>query len=152
MLVEVMVVVALVGVLTAMAVWDIRGWATSSAHKGAAHQIQSVMRTTQQRAITEGKPYCVLFLPADRYEVYQGACTALGPKRSGPFGTGSAHVHLKRPAFAFMDSLGTPQKGAGVTFTPRGSAWPGDVSVERDNSKVSYVVLVEGMTGRVSLG
>ena len=58
---EVMVVVALVGVLSAMAVWGIRGWATASAFKGASQQVQSVLRTTQQRAITEGTSFCVQF-------------------------------------------------------------------------------------------
>ena len=146
-LVEVMVVVAMVGSLTAMTVWGIRGWATSSAFKGASQQVQSVLRTTQQQAITEGTSYCVEFDTAtDQYAVFRLACTNPAKvKTSGPFGTGSGEVHLSEPAF--LDGV---TEHPGVTFSSRGSAWPGQVAVVRDGSYVPRVVRVEGMTGRVS--
>ena len=150
-LVEVMVVVAMVGSLTAMAVWGVRGWAASSAHKGAAQQVQSVLRTTQQRAITEGTSYCVEFNTAtDQYAVFRFGCGTdpAKVKTAGWYGTGSARVHLSAPAF--RDASLTPRTW--VTFTPRGSAWPGEVVLTRDDSSKKYPVLVEGMTGRVSLG
>ena len=149
-LVEVMVVMALVGALMAMAVWGIRGWAISAAHKGTAQQVQTVLRTTQQRAITEGTSFCVEFDTAtDRYAVFRFACgDSARVKTAGWFATGSGEVQLSGPAF--LDASGTAQTG--VTFTPRGSAWPGQVAVVRNGSSVSYEVEVEGMTGRVSVG
>jgi len=145
-LVEVMVVVALVGVLSAMAVWGIRGWATASAFKGASQQVQSVLRTTQQRAITEGTSFCVQFdVATDQYTVFRSACTDTDKvKTAGPFGTCSNKVKLEAPAF--VDALNTERSG--VTFSPRGSAWPGHVAIVRGSK--SHVVHVEGMTGRVS--
>ena len=149
-LVEVMVVVAMIGSLTAMVVWGIQGWATSSAFKGASQQVQSVLRTTQQRAITEGTSFCVEFDTAtDQYAVFRLACTnSAKVKTAGPFGTGSDKVHLSGPLFCDADN----KPRTGVTFTPRGSAWPGQVVVTREGSSLSSVVRVEGMTGRVSLG
>jgi type II secretory pathway pseudopilin PulG len=142
---EVMVVVAMVGVLTAIAVWRIQEWATASAFKGAPQQVQSVLRTTQQRAITEGVSFCVEFdTTTDEYAVFRFACTDTGRvKTAGPFGTGSDEVHLSEPEF--MDASGVTH---GVTFSPRGSASPGQVAVVRNG--VSRMVHVEGMTGRVS--
>lgn len=149
-LVEVMVVVGMIGTLTAIATWGIRGWGTSSAFKGASQQVQAVLRSTQQRAITEGTSYCVQFGTAtDSYEVYRYACTdptLPKVKTAGPFNTGSGSVHLSGPMFT--DATGVARTG--VTFLPRGSAWPGQVTVVRSGSSLSYVVHVEGMTGRVS--
>jgi Tfp pilus assembly protein FimT len=150
-LVEAMVVVAMIGTLTAMAVWGIRGWATANAFKGASQQIQSVMRSAQQRAITEGTSFCVWFdTGSDTYATYRSVCNgqpAAALKTAGPWGLGSSAVHLSGPAF--VDPLSATQHG--VTFLPRGSAWPGQVSVVRDGS-LTKVVHVEGMTGRVSAG
>lgn len=149
-LVEVMVVVGMIGALTAMAVWGIRGWATANAFKGAGQQVQSVMRTTQQQAITEGTSFCVMFdTAADTYAVYRLSCTDPGRvKTAGPYTTGSKSVHLFGPVFRDAGDVAR----TGVTFLPRGSAWPGQVSVVREGSSLSTVVRVEGMTGRVSAG
>jgi len=110
-LVEVMMVVAMIGTLTAMAVWGIRGWATSSAFKGASQQIQSLLRTTQQRAITEGTSFCVEFNTAtNQYAVFRLACTDPDRvKTAGWFGTGSDKVRLSGPMF--RDSLDAPRTG-----------------------------------------
>ena len=151
-LVEVMVVVAMIGTLTAFTVWGIRGWATSSAHKGTAQQVQSVLRTTQQRAITEGMSFCVAF-DTDKYAVFRSECTEpmnQTRKVSGWFGSGSSDVTL---AWTPTVATSNTARNRGVTFSPRGSAWPGKVSVVRaGSSPKSYVVQVEGMTGHVSLG
>lgn len=151
-MVEVMIVAGMIGVLASMAVWGIRGWAAANAFKGASQQIQSVMRSAQQRAITEGTSFCVWFdTGSDTYATYRSVCNgqpAAALKTAGPWGLGSGEVHLSGPTFA--DAASTTQTG--VTFLPRGSAWPGQVSVIRDGSSLTYVVRVEGMTGRVSTG
>ncbi|MGV8847748.1 pilus assembly FimT family protein [Tessaracoccus sp.] len=149
-LAEVMVVVALIGGLSAMVVWGVRGWMTASAFKGASQQVESVLRSTQQQAITEGKSFCVDFdVAGGTYGVYRFACTDPGRvKVKGPFGTGSGAVHLSGPLFRDAGDVGR----TGVTFLPRGSAWPGQVSVVRDGSSLVAVVRVEGMTGRVWAG
>ena len=37
-----------------------------------------------------------------------------------------------------------------MTFTSRGTAWPGEVRITRDDSSLIRVVKVEGLTGRVT--
>lgn len=145
-MVEIMVVISIAGTLMAMSVWGIRGWAQSSAFKGAPQQIQAVLRATQQQAITEGTPYCVTFdTVADQYSVYRHECTdPTKVKTKGPFGTGSSQVKLFEPVFT--DASGAPHTG--VTFLPRGSAWAGQVVLTRGSS-MTHEVHVEGMTGRV---
>lgn len=146
-LAELLVVIAILGILLAFTAWGVNAWATASAFKGAPSAIQSVLRSTQERAITEGKSFCVQFdTAADTYTVYRYACT--DPDRvkvSGPFGTGSGWVHLSGPVF--RDSADVAQTG--VTFTAHGSAWPGQVSVVRDGTVTPYTVHVDSLTGRV---
>jgi hypothetical protein len=60
----------------------------------------------------------------------------------GPDEPDSAAVHVTEPLF---------NSGHGVTFYARGTATPGQVKVTRDDSTKTYVLHVEGLTGRVSL-
>ncbi len=148
-LVEAMVTVVLLGAVMAIAVGGYRSWAFAHEQSGAARTLQSALRQAQQRAVTEGTSACVTFdVATDTFTVYRGACdNAAKSKVDGPVRTGSNRVHLEAPAFTTPS--GTPT--AGVTFTARGTAWPGQVRVTRDRSTKSYVLSVEGLTGRVSL-
>ena len=47
----------------------------AEAHKGAATDMQTVMRQTQVRAVTEGVTFCVKFdTAAETYTVYRHPC------------------------------------------------------------------------------
>jgi prepilin-type N-terminal cleavage/methylation domain-containing protein len=147
-LVETMVTIVLLSIMMTLTVGAYGRWARASEQSGVARELQSLLRQTQQRAITEGRSTCVEFdVAASSYTVYSGACDAAKVKVRGPIGTGSKSVHLSSPAF--RSPAGTTKPG--VTFTPRGTAWPGQVSVTCDNSSTTYVLSVEGLTGRVSL-
>lgn len=148
-LIEVLVTTALLGVLMTFAVSGWSSWARSSEHTGTAEAIESVMRQTQQRAVTEGRSMCVLFDPAaDRYSVFRGSCDDAGKvKVLGPLEADSAAVHIEAPSFTSTATTGNP----GVTFRARGTAWPGQVRVTREGSTKVYTVKVEGLTGRASL-
>jgi len=147
-LIEVMVALALLGVIMAISVSGWTAWARASEHSGTARHIQSVLRQAQQRAVTEGRSMCVEFdAPSDSFSLYQGSCTDAGKVRvDGPLRTDSPSVHLSSPAFS--TGSGTSQ---GVTFTARGTAWPGEVRVTRNGSTKVYRLTVEGLTGRVGL-
>lgn len=147
-LIEVMVTIALLSMMMAIGVSGWSSWAKSSAHSGTAREVQTVMRQTQQRAVTEGRAMCVWFdVAANSYTVYRGACdVTTKTKIAGPYETGAAEVRLTAPAFTAPS--GTT---AGATFYARGTAWPGELRVTRNGSSKVYVLKVEGLTGRVSL-
>lgn len=147
-LVEVMVTVGLLSILFAFAVGSWRNWTLAQDHKGAADGLQTVLRQTQMRAVTEGVSFCVSFdTAASTYTVSRYACDTPTQHVNGPFHVNDgriqfADVEFQRPDGTYVDS---------VTFRPSGSAWPGSLTVTRPGSPVTYVVQVEGFTGRVSI-
>ena len=150
-LIELLVAISLLGIMMAIAVWGWASWSKARAQSGAASQLESMMRQTQQRAVTEATNLCVRFdTAADRYTLNRGQCD--GPPSvplvqiAGPYSIGDANVHVASPAFT-----GRYSTGAGVTFYARGTASPGTVRVTRAGHAKVYTVDVEGLTGRVSV-
>jgi type II secretion system protein H len=148
-LVELVVAMAVMGLLMAIAVSGWRSWATAREHKGTAQQITSVLRQAHQRAVTEGRSACVLFDTARaEWSVFRGRCDATDKVRvQGPFHTASPKVAISSAAFTGTSSTVYP----GVTFSPRGTASPGELKLTRSGAERTYVISVEGLTGRVSL-
>jgi prepilin-type N-terminal cleavage/methylation domain-containing protein len=145
-LIEVLVTITLMGILMAFAVSGWSTWARASEQSGTARELQTVLRSTHQRAVTEGNAMCVQFdTTAGTYTVYRGTCVSPGPKVDGPLRTNGAAVHLAAPAFTGTTAT------TGVTFYARGTATPGSVQVTRNGSSKVYTLSVEGLTGRVSL-
>ena len=147
-LVELLVVIALMGVMMAIAVGGWSLWSRASEPSGTARELQSLLRSTHQRAITEGTAMCVLFDPAGTgYTVYRGTCEASTKvKVQGPLPTNGELVRIQSPTFTGTTAT------TGVTFFARGTATPGSVRVVRSGSSKVYTVSVEGLTGRVALG
>ena len=145
-LVELLVVIGLLGMMMAIALGAWGRWAEASAHSGTAREVQSLMRSAHQRAVTEGRAMCVAFdLGADEYALYRGACESSSRQVvRGPMGPGSAKVHLDAPTF-------TGPVSSGATFYERGTATAGSIRVRRSGSTKVYTVSVERLTGRVSL-
>jgi prepilin-type N-terminal cleavage/methylation domain-containing protein len=149
-LLELICVLAVFGVLAAISVGGLRQWAQAHEESGTAAGIQSVLRETQQRAVTEGRSMCVNFnVAAQTYSIYRGACNDVIPAPvlvAGPLHT--AGINVRIAAATFTGPAGTT---TGVTFKARGTAWPGSVQVVRQGSPTVHTVSVEGLTGRVSL-
>lgn len=147
-LVELLVTVSLLGTVMGFAVGGWTSWARASEHSGTARELQSVLRQAQQRAVTEGRAVCVdVDVAGNRYTMFRGACDDAARVRVlGPVVGDSADVRLSEPSFSGVSGTST-----GVTFSSRGTAWPGQVKVTREGSTKQYVVRVEGLTGRVSL-
>ena len=141
-LIEVLVSIALMGVLMAIAVGGWSAWARASEQSGTARELQSTLRQTQQRAVTEGTAMCVTFTSV-AYTVSRGSCTSSPPPAAtrveGPVPAGRG-VQIASSAFPL-----------GVTFTARGTSTDGSVTVTRTDSSKVYTLQVEGFTGRVSL-
>ena len=147
-LVELCWTMAIFGVLAAISVGGFRGWTQAREHSGTAVAVQSLLREAQQRAVTEGRAMCVNFdVGTQTYEMYRGACNDPAPILLESRRPDSGHVHLAAPAFIGASG---PTPGPGVTFKPRGTAWPGSVQVTRTGSGKVYTISVEGLTGRVS--
>ena len=151
-LIEIMVVVALISLVSAIGVGSWRQWAIASAHKGAAADLQTVMRQTQVRAVTEGVSFCVKFdTTAETYTVYRRPCDTPAAlplvKVNGPFTLGDSHLLLTGVQFQQPDG----SFASYVTFRASGSAWPGGLTIARSGSTKTYSLDVEGLTGRVSI-
>jgi Tfp pilus assembly protein FimT len=134
-MIEVLVTIAIAGILFAFAVGGWRAYERTQAHRGTAEGIVALLRDTHQRAVTEGKTYCVTF-SATAWQVRASDCTSAP---TGSFQPDSTSVTLS----------GATQ----IVFTPRGSASPDTfaLDVHRTDSAKTYVVSVDGLTGRVEV-
>lgn len=148
-MIEVLVAVALATILMVLGVGSFQRWANASAHEGTATSMQTLLRQTQVRAVTEGVSFCVLFdttAGSPSYTIYRYACDTtplvklLGPYKL-PSGQSLADVAFTAPSGATY---------TGVTFRPSGTAWPGGLKIARTESTKVYTIKVEGLTGRVS--
>lgn len=147
-LVEVMVTIVIMGTLLSIGVGGFRNWTVARAHEGAATNLQTILRYTQTRAITEGTSFCVTFdTAAETYTIWRYACDTATTKVNGPYPMNHHQVHLDSPRFLYADG----STRTGVTFKPTGTATDGQIRITRDGSAKTYLVDVEGFTGRVSV-
>lgn len=147
-LIEIMVVIAIMGTMLALGVGSFRAWALAKDHEGTASDLQTMLRQTQTRAITEGVSFCVTFdTSGQTYTINRYACGTPTVKVNGPITVQDPRVHLADVRFLYPDG----STSRDLTFRPTGTATPGRVVVERDGSLKTYTVSVEGFTGRVSI-
>src|SRR4051794_11925350 len=113
-LVEIMVVVALISLLAALGVGAWKKWTVAHAQLGAAADLQTILRQTQVRAVTEGQNFCVKFDTGNStYTVYRFACAPTGNvKVNGPFSLGDSRLRLSNVVF---DSV-APATNTQLTF------------------------------------
>lgn len=147
-LIEVLTTIVLMGTLMAIGVGSFRGWALAKDQEGAAVDMQTILRQTQTRSITEGVSFCVTFnTAASTYTVARYACGTATEKVNGPFVMNDARVFFTDIGFRQPDG----SSGTGLTFKPTGTATGGQVVIRRQGSPKAYTVTVEGFTGRVSV-
>ncbi|PVG81541.1 type II secretion system protein GspH [Nocardioides gansuensis] len=147
-LVEVVVTLGLMALMMTIAVSGWNSWAASRQHSGTAQEITVYLRQAQQRAVTEGRATCVQFdTTRSEWSIFRGSCDATDKILvQGPVATQSPRVRIASATFT-----GSATAQPGVTFDARGTAWPGAVHIVRSGSDKTYVVTVEGLTGRVAL-
>jgi prepilin-type N-terminal cleavage/methylation domain-containing protein len=147
-LVEVMVALALFGVLSAMAVSGTRNLISAEGQRGTADAVASTIRNAQVRAVTEGVSMCLSFdTTADTYTLSRFACGTATTKINGPNKVEDGSVDITSADFTAADGT----VGSGITFRPAGSAYPGTLKIARSGSSKVYTLTVEGLTGRVSI-
>jgi prepilin-type N-terminal cleavage/methylation domain-containing protein len=145
-LAEIMVVILLMGIVMFIGVGSFQRWALASAHEGAAVDMQTVLRQTHVRAVTEGISYCITFdTDQNQYTLHRYACGTATEKVNGPFRPGDARITLNNPRFRQADGTYRPW----LTFRPSGVATEGTVVIRRAGEPKAYTVSVEGFTGRV---
>lgn len=133
-----------------MAVLSTTGWMSyqrTVQHRSAGQEIASALRNAQQSALAEAVTYCMRFDSANgTYQLFKFTCDGTVPAVKPAV---ELPGRLSLSGVAFTQANGNPAQR--VLFLPRGSATPGDLTIERDGSNKTYTIDVEGLTGRVSL-
>lgn len=146
-LVELVVTMSVAGVLAAIAAFGFASWQAVSDQQGTARELTSELRATAERAISEGRTYCLAVEDSgSSYSVHQGDCTR--PVVRGPFATKAASVTLQ-PALAAPSTRPCASGDTCFYFFPRGTAVGGTVIVDSSQRSTIYTIHIEGLTSRV---
>ena len=146
-MIELLVTISVLGIMMAIAVTGWSSWTKARQQSGTAREVESVLRQTQQRAVTEARDLCVRFETNGLdYSTYTGECDNSPVKTAGPLRAASGDARITSPSFQ-----GRHSTGGGVTFYARGTASKGTVQVTRVGQSKVYIIDVEGLTGRVSV-
>lgn len=147
-LIELLVALSVMGIMSGLAVTSFASWSQSSQHRGARDEVVSTLRNAAERALSEGRTYCVEYTAA-AWTTYRTACSTSGTVVAGPARPDSSQetfaTSLAAPSGA---EGGCPTAGACAYFYPRGNASAGNVVVKR-TGKPDYTVTIVGLTSRV---
>lgn len=144
-LAELMIVMVIVGVLSAVAIPGWRSYQNSQTQPGSASAVAGLMRNAQVRAVAEETTYRVTFAADGR--------SATLSKLVSPNTYADVSVaKLQKPAFITNPNFVQSDNSVAGTayFYARGAATPGTVQIARTGSSKVYTITVEGLTGRVS--
>jgi prepilin-type N-terminal cleavage/methylation domain-containing protein len=155
-LVELLVTISLAGILMSTATWTFLNYQRAHEQKSTAVELTSTLRNAAERALSEGRTYCVYVnVSANTYDTYRQDCT-VPAKRVSRATTDSNRVKVASPAFPapavplLTQGSACPVAGACAYFYPRGNALAGSLRVTRVGSSKVFTVTVEGLTSRVS--
>jgi prepilin-type N-terminal cleavage/methylation domain-containing protein len=145
-LIELIVVLSLIGIISAIAIPGWRSYEDSQAQPASAAGLVALMRNAQVRAVAEETSYRVSFAADGK--------SATLAKNTGPSTYKNVSVvkvqgrapFFTNPRFTQPDNT----VGSVAYFYARGAATPGTVQVGRTHSSKIYTITVEGLTGRVS--
>lgn len=156
-MIELMVTISLAGILMVTATWTFLAYLNSSREQNTAVEIRAALRNTGERALSEGRTYCVYFDSGNRtYTTYRSDCTiaanAVAPATTDATNVGLASISFPPPTTAIPNQrTACLVTNACAYFYPRGTALAGSLSVTRTGSSRTYQISVEGLTSRVSL-
>jgi type II secretion system protein H len=147
-LVELMVVMVIAGVLMTIGVFGFVNYQKTSQQRGTAKEVVSLLRNASERAISEGRTYCI-DIAADKLSTttWQRAC--------GPSGTALGNTTRTQSIKVTLDATVTnpspvcPTSHQCLYFYPRGTATPATVVIRSSARSKTYTVKVEGLTARV---
>jgi hypothetical protein len=153
-MIELVVTISLAAILMTLGILAMHSYLVSNRHSSTAQSIRSALRGTGERAISEGRTYC-LYFTATTWTVYRSDCTVAANKMGGAETVLDPSITLASIAFPASSSplpgqtSACPTAGRCAYFYPRGNALAGSVQVTRPGK--TYTVTVEGLTGRVSV-
>jgi prepilin-type N-terminal cleavage/methylation domain-containing protein len=150
-LVELMVVMVIAGALMAIGVFSFANYQQMSQQRGTAREAVSLLRNASERAISEGRTYCIDIAADDlSTTTWQRACGPSGTTVGDTTRTQSPNVTLDATVGSPSPAPECPASHQCIYFYPRGTATPATVVV-RSSARPSktYTVTVEGLTARV---
>jgi prepilin-type N-terminal cleavage/methylation domain-containing protein len=140
-LVEMMIVIGLIGILSAVGVYAWQGYRDNANLRTAARDVATDIAATKQRAVSEGIQYRITFsTAANNYTIEPGTAagapyTIVQTKSPTVFG---ASLSISSANFGFL--------GQELRFVPRGTLSAGTVILR--NSKGSQATITINVTGR----
>lgn len=148
-LVELLVTVSVAGILFAISGTAFAGWSAKSSHKSSRDQVVSTLRNAAERALSEGRTYCVSFNTNGTWSTYRKACDSSGVLVRSSQGLTTKGETLAM-SFTYDSTLASacPTAGKCAYFYPRGTAAAGTVVLTR-SGQTTYNVTVEQLTSRV---
>ena len=149
-LIELLVVMSIASTLALISAFGFSNWRNTSQHLGSADELVSQLRNASQRAISEGRTYCVdVASGGGSYALWRTACGAGGAQVAGPYTVQSPNVTLTALPAPPTPAPACPASSKCLYFYPRGTAVPAVVTVASAERSKTYTVRVEGLTARV---
>jgi type II secretion system protein H len=149
-LVELMVVMVIVGVLMTIGVFSFANYQKTSQQRGTAKEVVSLLRNASERAISEGRTYCI-DIASDQLSTttWRRACGPSGTALGDTTRTQSTKVTLDATVTNPSPAPECPATHQCLYFYPRGTATPATVVIRSSARSKTYTVTVEGLTARV---
>jgi len=141
-LIELLVVVALVGILAAIAFPSFTDWRRNMEYKSAARDIASILRDARQRAIATNREHRVEFDTANRRYRLTGGNLASGSTAwtvVKDWATLSASVN--------MSVAGATEK----EFNPNGTSSTGSIAILDSSGTTRYTITLTPNIGRIRI-
>jgi len=146
-LVELLIVIAIIGIMTAIAAPGISAWVETFKFKNAVREIGITMQLARMKAITSGKEYRVVFdLDAETFSLERGN-RADGSdmwKPEGVVNDVSSWVDI-----AFVNSYTTGRHNK--QFNPNGTSSTGSIRLNNDATGEKYKITLTPTTGYISI-
>ncbi len=148
---ELVVVMAIAGVLMTIGTFGFTNWRHTSQHQGAAEELVSTLRGASVQAISEGRTYCLdIKSGGATYELWRYSCGGAGAVLvEATHSTQDAAVAYAATVTAPTPAPACPSGSRCLYFFPRGTALPAAVTVTSTHRTKTYTVRVEGLTSRV---
>jgi prepilin-type N-terminal cleavage/methylation domain-containing protein len=138
-IIELMIVIAIIGILSAVSIVGWWGYQDNVNLKTAAGEVMSDIASCKQRAISEGVQYCIQFTDGSpNYSINASSCTAptqTQAKNLTSFGSG-------------LTISSTNFNSDRVSFLPRGTLSSNTGRIFLTNSKNSTATITVQITGR----
>lgn len=135
--------------LVAIGALGISNWQRTAEQQGSAQQVVSQLRKAAERAVSEGRTYCVDFNGTRSYTLWRYSCSSSGTAVEGTRTTQSRRVSLTSAVTLPSPAPACPVGDQCAYFYPRGTATPATVQVASSARSKVYTVHVEGLTARV---